>query len=824
MNQLDIILPSADQAVNPAAPNPALIRLLIEMTPATALAAALILIAAGIPVFPVVLNGRKLPAVKGWQHAGRGATLDPETARKWWGPRGQYRRYGVGAATRQGGLLAVEGDGPEANAGLSDVAAAAGGLPETWVISSTRGPKVLYSRPPALADEGNTRTNANFAHRAELGGADLILGQVLAWAPGRRWFGTPANVAPCPPWLADVAVAIALPTPKEPARVPGLSGLPVVEDASRAACIIRGRARYWGRRLGTIQPGKGRRRMLFFAARGCGELLHHAPELEAEVRATLAAAAHACRLIETDGESSALANLQNGLAAGLANPQPLPSDQPEWNAKTTRRQPTRPPATTSTTSGPAVKAPTEADIVRAAARARLDQLDQDLDAIAGEHFTITVRRKDGSTFTRPNTAARETTRLYATRIIERAELLGRAAFTYELPVAGDGPDVPHGTDALAEASGRARASLGRNRAALAALGITYAPGGPDAEGLLRGRRWTVEGLAASVNQAAGEFRSMSDGVAVSDSTGGRAGGGESDTEKRPTLTEIRGASVNRSQTHAGEIHIRRARVASGALCRGARARKGDPSPPVELRKVGGVLKDAPVALGPGAHAVIEALDRLGLADYAALVADTGQSLGTVKETMRRARVLGIAAAAPAPTGQPGRPPLLWALVEAASEAVKAVATRGRGVILAARRRARIARERAGDIARAAVRLAKATGRALNDCRRQLWQELRNRDRAERTGERGRPETVDRPAVRRALRETARAVLDASSAGLRGAAETASTPPAWAIDHRPLEAIVETWAGWTEPTPDDGPDPLIAFALQLGGVPVGMVPA
>lgn len=394
-HQLEKSAPAAVD-LDPARLWPPGLPMLPDATPPTALDAALALIAAGLPVLPVALTsgkgkgkkaGRKVPTVSSWQYpaaaaadhgAGRKlkhSTLDPDTARAWWGPGGRYRSCGVGAALRAPGRLAVEGDGPEANAGLSAAAAAAGGLPATWAIGSTRGPKAIYTRPAELADDTVKWTNRNYEHRAELGGADLILGYVLAWAPGRRWFGSPADVAACPTWLADTARAIATPAPKPDRPTPPAHPTPPAGPRPRtsgtgkqAERFILGLIAWWARRIESLRPDgtqeRSRGKALFAGARKVGELLHLAPHLEPDAIAAFEAAAVASGYVDDEDWQTARAHIMRGLATGKAEPKDLP--------EAPGRAPGRTRAVNS--AGVTPTQPNGADRVRAAALACLADL------------------------------------------------------------------------------------------------------------------------------------------------------------------------------------------------------------------------------------------------------------------------------------------------------------------------------------------------------------------------------------------------------------------------------------------------------------------
>lgn len=443
----------------------------------------------------------------------------------------------------------------------------------------------------------------------------------------------------------------------------------------------------------------------------------------------------------------------------------------------------------------------EVERTRAAAAARLDQLDQALDAIALEFFTIHCVSSTGREFTRPNTQRRETTRLAATRILERAENMGRSTFTY-------------GAAELARRIGRGRASLIAAGPALAALGLTSTPGRIGAEGLPLGRRWSVAGLDPESSARA-------------DTCPGAAAGGAGDegvNVKCLPLPMIIQHSETDGPGDAGDVHISRANEAAGELCRGARARRGDPAPTVERLVVDeetGLVEEKIVAIGPTGHLVLEALRRLSAegaeADVETVAETAGLSLRTAGETLRRLGVQGVASSSTAPTGKAGGQRKLWALVETTAPAVQAVIARGKWVIQRAAARVRAAWESFTHTLRKRI---EETGRAAAAVGANLAAELKERTQSER-------DPINRRYVRRKLGEAGRLVMEGrpfiqEPTETRKAA-TSSTPPPWAVDFRPLEVLAAAWAGWTEAPPDDRPDSVIAFALQLGAV-ARLVPA
>lgn len=481
--------------------------MLPESTPATALDAALALIAAGSPVFPQDPKAKR-PARAAWQTPGEGSTLDPDTARAWWGPGGRYRRCGVGAALRAWGQLALDPDTPEATAALAELAAAADGWPPTFVVMSARGVKVFYPRPEDLADKNGAQV-----HRPELGGADLLFNNVLAWAPGRRWIGSPADIAPTrPAWLDQALDAIAT-----LAREPGMTGLPgaalrsldIEHDRGAAylAAVIEGQAG----RLAGLASGTGRPVILHSAACHIGARLWLAPEIEVDARAALYAAAVGAGVAADYGERSTWGHIDRGLAWGKAHPAPAPIDRPlEDRADWT------PGGVDPSGQDLAPAAAAEVERTRAAARVIL----------ADPRGLVEALRDDDGQRIHP--AARFTVELLAAELARRHADAGR-------------PTIAAGTLDLGLFIGRGADAVRRAWPWIRRAGWTVEPGGMDADGTARATRYTLQ---VENRQDAGDPLSGS-----GDPIGADDGG---------AFSSLRVLSVS-----------------SSALCRGARSRQVD---------------------------------------------------------------------------------------------------------------------------------------------------------------------------------------------------------------------------------------------------------
>lgn len=292
---------------------------LYSSQPATALEAAL---GAGLPVHPVH-PGTKRPILRGWYER---ATDDREVLERWFGRRGQFARYGVGLALRKAGLMAVDLDTPEAADRFDTLTMAHRGL-FTWTIMSQRGAKYLFRRPEALANENGTRV-----HRPELGGADLLFGQVVIWMPDRSRYqvGGAGDIARCPGWLEDIVSAI-MDEPKT-VQIDCYPASDFLAPQRRARAFIRGLVGYWARRIGQMPADSGRGVNLYAAARTVAEYLHHAPDLANEVHQLLMGAAATCGYCETDGPRHAAAHIDRGLRDGSKSPRPLPERQ-DWSPR-----------------------------------------------------------------------------------------------------------------------------------------------------------------------------------------------------------------------------------------------------------------------------------------------------------------------------------------------------------------------------------------------------------------------------------------------------------------------------------------------------------
>lgn len=229
--QLDISLPATNLAVNPTAPNvapsrpgvdhsamraptwPAGLPMLAETTPQTTLDAALQLAeVGGVLAVDLYAKDGKRPVMRAYQDTlpwprlergiWYGSTRNTDIIARWFGPRGEFsgQRYGVGLALRDAGLCALDVDDARGAVELVRLVESVGGWGgPTFAVMSTRGPKLIYQRPAELAGLNHVRQKAlDIEDRVGLAAIDVVLHYALLWAPGRRWYGSPADIATMP--------------------------------------------------------------------------------------------------------------------------------------------------------------------------------------------------------------------------------------------------------------------------------------------------------------------------------------------------------------------------------------------------------------------------------------------------------------------------------------------------------------------------------------------------------------------------------------------------------------------------------------------------
>lgn len=290
--------------------------------PTTPLEAALSLAAAGLPVFPSnpegtfgkdkktgeVIDISKKPAISRWQFQ---ATTDPVQVRRWWGAGGRYSGCGVSIGLRLAGLVAVDPDTPEAAEILAEHGDA---LAVAFAIASAKGAKMLYRRPDRLADQNGAKVKA-----AALGGADAVMGNVLAWTPGRVWYGEPSAIGDSPPFLLTALAEI---YPHRPATAPPppRAARPAGDgDADRLTAFVRRAQEDESDQVGRLGDGrKGAMHAMGFKLAGVNWM---APHLERDARQEAERACAACGLALRVG----MAHFANGWRWGLEHPRPAPA-------------------------------------------------------------------------------------------------------------------------------------------------------------------------------------------------------------------------------------------------------------------------------------------------------------------------------------------------------------------------------------------------------------------------------------------------------------------------------------------------------------------
>ena len=291
--------------------------------PEDALTAAQRLVAAGLPVLPMHPEGTfrrnkdgklenlsKRPALERWQFD---ATIDVAVVRRWWGKGGQYRRCGVGIALRMPGLCAVDPDTAEAAERVA--ALAEGDLGAGFVVASTKGVKAFYRRPARLSDE-----NGNRKAEDALGGADSTMGAVLAWSPGRVWYGEPSGIGVTPAWLERALSIVYAPRPPPPPPAPR-PARPVADDDRLTAYVLRAIVDEAAK---VAILGDGRKMAMHVLGVKLGALVAGiAPQLEGDAWAEAERAACACGV----GLGVGMPHFRNGWRYGAANPRPIPPER-----------------------------------------------------------------------------------------------------------------------------------------------------------------------------------------------------------------------------------------------------------------------------------------------------------------------------------------------------------------------------------------------------------------------------------------------------------------------------------------------------------------
>ena len=275
--------------------------------PQDALDAALRLAAAGLPVFP--MSKRKRPILAGWQHE---ATTDPAIILEWWGRRGRYRRAFVGIALRIPGFMALDTDTAEAAEAVAQLAGV--DLAVGWVVASAKGIKAVCRRPARLALE-----NGNRPAQEALGGADSIMGAVLAWSPGRVWYGDLAAIGDAPAWL-ERALADVYPERPPQAPLPPRPTMPRGDgDGDRLVAYVLRAIIDEGAEVAIL--GDGRKGAMYVLGLKLGALVAGlAPQLERDAWQEAERACAACGLALRVGMS----HFANGWRDGAANPRPIP--------------------------------------------------------------------------------------------------------------------------------------------------------------------------------------------------------------------------------------------------------------------------------------------------------------------------------------------------------------------------------------------------------------------------------------------------------------------------------------------------------------------
>lgn len=170
--------------------------------------AALALAAQGLPVFPLIENG-KLPAYPRWPDT---ATTDPNRIRDWWtcGVTGWEQDYNIGVLTDKFLIIDIDNkDGRHGDASLSLLEAIWEDLPPTMTVRTPTGGYHRYFR----VTEPVRNTASKLAEHIDVRGwhgfvvapGSTINGAPYEWLPGLS--PSDAPIADAPEWLVKLATA-----------------------------------------------------------------------------------------------------------------------------------------------------------------------------------------------------------------------------------------------------------------------------------------------------------------------------------------------------------------------------------------------------------------------------------------------------------------------------------------------------------------------------------------------------------------------------------------------------------------------------------------
>jgi hypothetical protein len=158
---------------------------------------ALALAEKGMRVFPCAVRAKEPATPRGCKDA----TADPHMIRHWWGLEPQYNlAVATGAVS---GIIAIDIDGPDAEAELRKLELEHGALPATVEVITARG-RHLYFKAPKLPVRNSTgKIGPGIDVRGD-GGYVLSPPSVHPTGKTYRWSVDSANaLAPPPAWLLD---------------------------------------------------------------------------------------------------------------------------------------------------------------------------------------------------------------------------------------------------------------------------------------------------------------------------------------------------------------------------------------------------------------------------------------------------------------------------------------------------------------------------------------------------------------------------------------------------------------------------------------------
>ena len=284
------------------------------------LTVALRLASAGLHVFPIANDGRRMPLIRRWSV---NSTVDPAVVRTWW-----RVRHGALAAIdlRKAGLVVIDADrhgGPDGVAAWLDLVRehGLGGKPPIVVRTPRDGLHIYFTQPngeplrcrsgrlpPGIEVKGaggsitapdNVRDDGTFYE------------QIAGPAPLAAAFADGA-IPVVPDWLCDLVRYQPAPPRAEPVRFAPSNG----RFSAYARAALAGQAHD----IAEMPINSGRNVALNAAAYRLGRFAARGWLTRGEIEQSLRHSAYTCGLVRDDGPGSVNATILSGLNAGLANP------------------------------------------------------------------------------------------------------------------------------------------------------------------------------------------------------------------------------------------------------------------------------------------------------------------------------------------------------------------------------------------------------------------------------------------------------------------------------------------------------------------------